>query len=212
MKYAWIAVLIATLFLSACNQGAVTAEAVQVSALQTQAVETAFAVLTQDAPAATATATATLIPPATHTAVPDYSMIKHESIYFVGSSEMVVAFSLNGTHGEFHLTGNDYRYDCQVDPGNPDLLLCRGAYQAPGRVVIFNLHAAESATPILTMEMIIPSMYPPTPEGMYCEIEPLWVPPLTGNYGCYAVTCYLYGTYYDGTPDTCIQPWRWPVP
>jgi hypothetical protein len=47
---------------------------------------------------------------------------------------------------------------------------------------------------------------------MTCEIEPLWILPLTGPEGCYAVTCYINGVYYDGTPKTFDLLWRWPVP
>jgi len=66
----------------------------------------------------------------------------------------------------------------------------------------------------LEVELIIPNAYPSTPEGMWCEIEPLWVAPLTGPEGCYAVTCYLNGVFVnEGTPNTCERPWMYgPVP
>jgi hypothetical protein len=78
--------------------------------------------------------------------------------------------------------------------------------------MIFHLLEASRTDPVLTLDIIIPSFYPPTPVGMKCEVEPLWVSPLTGTYGCYAVTCYIGNTYYGGTKDTCVNPWIWPVP
>ena len=127
---------------------------------------------------------------------------------------MVVVFDLNGKSGEFRLTGNEYTYTCQLSPTDADTLRCLGAYQAPGREVIFKLYEASRTDPVLIQDMIIPDSLPPTPEGMACDIEPLWEvhPEIDPNYGCYAVTCYINSQYYAGTQDTCIQPWLWPVP
>jgi hypothetical protein len=199
--------------LSACSAVSGTSTPDDRSPLQTQAVGTAFAMLTQSAPAPTGTAlVATKTPTSSRTPGVDYSVIKFESLYLNGTSETVLIFALHGVRGEFYVTGNDYTYMCKPAPTDPDQLFCRGEYQPPGYEVLYKFFVVGQVEPILTRSMIIPSPYPPTPEGMRCEIEPLWVAPLTGTYGCYAVTCYLNGQYYDGTADTCIQPWRWPVP
>ncbi|KAF0106560.1 MAG: hypothetical protein FD146_2468 [Anaerolineaceae bacterium] len=215
MKRLILAALAITFLLAACGPSAASPTPLDVPAMQTQAVQTAYAMLTLTAPAATPTplptATGTPVPPATSTPTPDFSVIKHESLYFNGTAEMVLVFALNGARGEFRLTGNEYAYECQPAADDPDQLLCRGAFQAPGREVIFNLYESSRSEALLTLDILIPSLYPPTPEGMWCEIEPLWMG-LGGGYGCYAVTCTINGQYYDGTPDTCVQPWRWPVP
>jgi hypothetical protein len=216
MKRPFLAALVITFLLSACGPSAATSTPLDVPAMQTQAVETAYAMLTLTAPAVTATplptATGTPVPPPTGTPTPDFSAVKHVNLYFTGTTGMVIVFALNGARGEFRLTGNDYTYECAPSPDNPDQLLCRGAFQAPGREVLFNLYESSRTDPLLTFDYTIPSLYPPTPEGLKCEIEPLWVAPLTGPAGCYAVTCYLNGSSYPGTPNTCDQPWQWPVP
>jgi len=50
----------------------------------------------------------------------------------------------------------------------------------------------------------------PSPEGMSCEVEPQWNNPAPGHeigYGCFAVSCYLNGTYFYGNNATCQTPW-----
>ena len=120
-------------------------------------------------------------------------------------------FALNGAQGSFHGQGNEYPYECRLLTEQPDKLYCFGAYQAPGREMLFMLFEANRSDPILTIETITPSAYPPTPVGMRCEIEPLWVG-LGGETGCYAVTCYVGDSVYGSTPNTCDKPWKWPVP
>jgi hypothetical protein len=211
-----LAALAIIFLLVACGPSATPATP-DVASMQTQAVATAYAMLTLTAPAATITplptATGTPVPTATATATPDFSAVKYVNLYFTGTNGMVVIFALNGARGEFRLTGNEYAYECQPAADNPDQLLCRGAYQAPGREVIFNLYESSQTDALLTLDLIIPSLYPPTPEGMKCEIEPLWVRfPGSYAYGCYAVTCSINGIYYGGSADTCTNPWIWPVP
>jgi len=127
---------------------------------------------------------------------------------------MVVIFDLQGKDGEFVLTGNEYTYACQFSPTDVNSLRCLGAYQAPGREVIFKLYKAGHTDPVVIQDMIIPDSVPPTPDGMVCDIEPLWVshPEIDPNYGCYSVTCYINSQYYAGAQDTCVQSWPWPVP
>ena len=176
---------------------------------------TATLLLATDTPQPTATSTPTETPVPTPTAspTPDFSVVKFDKYYSIGTTTMVIVYALNGVRGEFHATGKDiYMYECKYDPDNADKLLCQGAYQGLGREIIFKLYEVSRVDPILINNILIEPLYPPTPEGMTCEIEPLWVLPLHGTYGCYAVTCYLNGGYYGGTTDTCIQPWLWPVP
>ncbi len=206
------AALAAIVFLSACGQAAATPTPIDVPAISTDAVGTVFAALTQSAPTATIVPTLAATDTPTATSTPDYSVIKYDHLYFSGSTKMVIVFALNGATGEFHVIGNNYTYDCKPSPDNSDKLLCTGAFQAPGREVIFQLFEASLADPILTADVKIPSLYPPTPVGMQCEIEPLAGFGFPAN--CYAVTCYLNGIYVnEGTPNTCDQPWRYgPVP
>jgi hypothetical protein len=208
------AALAAILLLAACSPAATTSTPIDVSAISTSAVETAYAALTRSAPTATTVPTlaATNTPVATST--PDYSTIKFDLIYFQNETYLVVTFKLNNVRGQFSGEGNGYLFKCTTLSDTPDNLRCVGPYQAPGRRMLFHLFANNTTTPILEVELIIPNTYPSTPEGMWCEIEPLWVAPLTGPEGCYAVTCYLNGVFVDqGTQNTCDQPWQYgPVP
>jgi hypothetical protein len=210
-----LAALAAIIFLAACSPAVATPTPVDVSAISTSAVETAYAALTASAPTATPVPTlpptlaATSTPVAT--ATPDYSVIKFDLIYFQ-NSELVVTFQLNNARGQFTGEGNGHQFECTTLSDTPDNLRCVGPYLAPGLELLFHLFAANNPTPILQVDLLVPSTFPPTPEGMRCEIEPLWVAPLTGPLGCYAVTCYIGASYYDGTPNTCEKPWRWPVP
>ena len=50
----------------------------------------------------------------------------------------------------------------------------------------------------------------PSPEGLSCEVEPQWNNPAPGHeigIGCFAVSCYLNGSYYYGNNATCQTPW-----
>jgi hypothetical protein len=219
MKYFILpAALAGILLLSACGPAAATPIPIDVASISTQAVETAYAGLTLSAPNSTAAPTLTPTLAATETptatATPDLSVIKFDAIYFQNGNMLVVTFKLNGARGQFSGEGNGYLFECTSLPDTPDALRCVGAYQAPGRQMVFHLFANSNPTPILATELIIPNTYPSTPVGMWCEIEPLWVAPLTGPEGCYAVTCYRNGVFVnEGTPNTCDQPWYYgPVP
>jgi hypothetical protein len=216
MKHLTLPAITMILLLAACSPAAAIPTTLDINSLQTQAVQTAYAELTQLAPAATITSTPlptdTPLPPATSTPEFDFSKIKYTNLYFNSTTEMVLIFSLNGARGEFNLIGNNYQYACTPSRDNPDQIVCRGAYQAPGREVVFSLYETSRVDPIYSVDLVIPSFYPPTPEGLICEIEPLWVLPLTGPEGCYAVSCQLNGVPYPGTPNSCDQPWQWPVP
>lgn len=213
-RSALAAVLAAMLLLPACGPAAATPTPIDVSAISTSAVETAYTGLTQSAPTATILPTLAATDTPTATATLDLSVIKFDLIYFQQGNVLVVTFKLNGVRGEFSGEGNGYLFECSTLPEAPDVLRCVGDYQAPGRELFFHLLTQGSTIPILEVELIIPNAYPSTPEGMWCEIEPLWVAPLTGPEGCYAVTCYRYGVFVnEGTPNTCDQPWYYgPVP
>lgn len=208
------AVLAGILLLSACGPAAATPTPIDVSAISTSAVETAYAGLTQSVPTATIIPTLAATATPTATATPDLSVIKFEVIYFQNGNMLVVTFKLNGARGQFSGEGNGYLFECSTLPDALDTLRCVGDYQAPGRQMVFHLLANNNPTPILATELIIPNTYPSTPVGMWCEIEPLWVAPLTGPEGCYAVTCYRNGVFVnEGTANTCDQPWMYgPVP
>lgn len=50
----------------------------------------------------------------------------------------------------------------------------------------------------------------PSPQGMYCEVEPLFGNPAPGRdvaYGCFAVSCFQNGTLVYGNEATCLNPW-----
>jgi hypothetical protein len=206
--------LVVILVLAACGPAAATSTPINVSAISTSAVETAFAALTQSVPTATLVPTLSATNTPAVTATPDYSVIKFDLIYFQDGTRLVVTFKLNNVRGEFTGEGNGYLFNCTTLSDTPDNLRCVGPYQAPGRELLFHLFAVNNTTPILEIGLIVPSTYPSTPVGMWCEIEPLWVAPLTGPEGCYAVTCYLNGIFVnEGTPNTCDQPWMYgPVP
>jgi hypothetical protein len=170
-------------------------------------------------PQPTLTLTPTIIPTSTPspTTTPDFSIITFDYIYFEGTNRTVFVFTLNGAQGIFTAVGTaagtDFSYECKTLPDQPDKLYCFGPFQAPGREMVFKLSETNRIDPILTFNTIMPSLYPPTPVGMWCEIEPLWIN-FGGDYGCYVVTCLINGVYVDeGTPNTCEQPWRYgPVP
>jgi hypothetical protein len=168
---------------------------------------------TTPTPTPTVVPTATPIPTATATSTPtpDYTLIKYFSLYFNGTSETVLVFTLNGVTGEFRGEGNDYPYTCRLLADQPDKLYCTGAYQAPGREMFFHLYEANQIDPVLSLDIIVPSSLPPTPVGLTCEIEPLFNSG-QGPKGCYAITCVLpNGDYWGGTPNNCDIPWPyWP--
>jgi hypothetical protein len=208
----------AILLLVACLPTVATPTPVDVSAIVTSAVGTAFTELTMAAPTTTAipTLTPTLTPTDTPvpTSMPDYSGIKFVSLYLINVSQTVFVFQLNGSRGEFRGTGNDLlQFECNVSAEEPNKLSCYGPYQAPGQEILFKLFPADRTDPVLTVDMIAPDAYPPTPVGMTCDSEPLWLRfPGQYDYGCYAVSCYINSTYYGGSADTCTNPWMWPVP
>lgn len=217
--------LVLTLALaSACGGAETTATpTIAAGALETRVVETAYASLTETAMQSAYTGLTqiagvptmlaqTPTPTATSTPTVDYSVITFSHLFVDGTEETVVVFKLNGASGDFTLMGNEHTYFCKPQRDDPDILICRGVFQPVGYHVTYILYVEGNPEPIMTREMVIPFLYPPTPVGMNCEIEPLWVAPLTGPYGCYAVTCYIGSTYYDGTTNTCENPWTWPVP
>ncbi len=202
-----LAALIALVILGACTPVAPPQQFISPVPVNTSTSLPSPTIEPTQTPKPTATSTATSIP------TPDYSLIKFAYLYANGTTETVFVFNLNGIRGMFHGEGNKYLYTCKSLPDNADKLYCTGDYQASGRNVVFQLFDAGRKDPVQTMKIGIPSYIPPTPIGMTCEIEPLWVAPLTGSYGCYAVTCYIGGQYYGGTEDTCTNPWPWwPVP
>lgn len=130
---------------------------------------------------------------------------------FYGENQTVFVFAMNGATGEFHATADHKEYECRVLPDQPDKIFCYGQLQGSGREVLLELYATGVVTPVVSIAIVVPSRIPPTPFGMQCEIEPLWVG-FGQPEGCHAVTCTINSVYNGGTANTCITPWLWPIP
>jgi hypothetical protein len=155
--------LTAVLVATGCKPSNATITPVSVNALFTQAVETAHVMLTESAVPTTFTPlpVPTDTPLPSPTVTPKYSAVKYEYIYFINATQLVLVFTLNGARGNFHVTGNHYDYECTPAADTPDQLYCYGAFQEPGREVIFMLYGTSRSDPLLTLDILIPDMPPP---------------------------------------------------
>lgn len=168
-------------------------------------------------PSQTPTSTDTPIPPTiTPTSTPDFTQIK-----------LIGAYDIHQVYGSFTqiiiemgtLTGNYYgmvdgvKYKCSFRNDFPTQMNCFGPNVFYGRNYKFALYSELLQEPIFNSSFIFTSP-PPTPVGMYCEIEGLWTELVgkIGGVGCYAVTCWINGVYYGGTQDSCKNPWPWIPP
>lgn len=171
----------------------------------------------------TATASQTALPSATSipatmtlTPTPDYSQIKLYGTRDVrggyGSLTLVI-LEMGNLQGEYFGMGDGNKYNCEFSEDFPSQLNCFGPIVPYQQKIKFSLFIPTSPDPVFntTFSFTGPG---PTPMGMYCEIEPLWTEVLNhiGNVGCYAVTCWINGTYYGGVQDSCKQYWPWIPP
>jgi hypothetical protein len=152
----------------------------------------------------------------TATPTPDFSKISLYGVQDVresyGSFTLVI-LEMGSSAGVFYGMGNGERYPCQYSKDYPTQLNCFGPTVAYQQKVNFSLYLTTLPDPVFNTAFRF-SGPPPTPMGMYCEIEPLWTEVLhhIGGVGCYAVTCWVNGTYYGGVQDSCKEYWPWIPP
>ena len=163
-------------------------------------------------PLATPIPTNTRIPTdtATPTPSPDYSqiyLIRTFAVYEQSSQVFLNIGSLTGEYyaiGRYGGLGNIY-FQCTNNLEQLNEIVCNGGSIPFGLRIYFNLYDAE------TNELVYNNMVSftgpiPSPVGVVCEAEPLWESN-QGDLGCWAITCYLNGSWYGGTGNTCFKPW-----
>jgi len=147
------------------------------------------------------------------TPTPDYSKILLYGTDESYGSYTLVILEMGILSGEFYGMGNGEKYSCQYSKTSPTQLNCFGPGVAYQQKVDFSLYLISLPEPVFNTTFRF-SGPPPTPMGMYCEIEPLWTEVLhhIGGVGCYAVTCWVDGKYYGGVQDSCKEYWPWIPP
>jgi hypothetical protein len=161
------------------------------------------------------TATSTLIIPTL-----DYNQIKLFGAHLINNaygSFTQVILDMGNLQGNFYGIGNADKYKCEFLKDNPTQLNCTGNPVLSEKLITFSLFITEQSEPIFsTTYRFIVAL--PTPNGMYCEVEGLWTDLMQSlhNYhnepGCYAVTCWIDGSYYGGVEDSCKKYWPWIPP
>jgi len=116
---------------------------------------------------------------------------------------------IGNLQGEFYGTAyiSDYYYDfvCGRDINHPEHLICRGPALPFGKKIFYRLFSLPEETTAYENFIMFTGVIP-SPTGVACEIEPLWL--VHGKeVGCYAATCWQNGSYLGGTENTCETPW-----
>jgi len=159
----------------------------------------------------------TNIPPTiTVTPTPDYTQIKLYGAHLIQGnygSLTQVSLEMGNLQGEFYgIAGND-NYKCKFRKDIPTQMDCVGAPVPENKRINFSLFISTQTEPIFKTTYIFSGVMP-TPQGMVCEIEGLWTDIIKSRGyisepGCYAVTCWINGTYYGGVQDSCKEYWPW---
>jgi len=162
------------------------------------------------------TKTTSLSATSTITPTPDYSQITlfgAQDIRELYGSATLLILEMGTIRGDFFGIGDGEKYSCEFSKDFPTQLNCFGPTVPYQKKVDFSLFVITNSEPIFNTTFRF-SGPPPTPMGMYCEIEPLWTDVLNhiGNVGCYAVTCWINGSYYGGVQDSCKEYWPWIPP
>lgn len=157
-------------------------------------------------PSPTATSTATMTPVPTLDA-------NASSVIYVGGTAGALYFSLRlpVSSGRFWAQVNGAAYNCHWLSAYPFVLTCAGAWlppETPFEIQLYELESGALVLSLLAPGYARPTLTPTPLKGnpdWTCEVEPLWVPPLTGEYGCYAATCYsrTMHQYVGGTVNSC---------
>jgi hypothetical protein len=221
MKFSRMAIFFVPclLFITSCSPNSTKASETSVPTIPQET----FA-LSTSTPTATASQTTqpsvTSVPPTiTVPPTPDYSQITMIGAYAIqgqyGNFTQVI-LDIGNLQGEFiGIVGTD-QYKCEPRTDIPTQINCVGLPVIKDRQIKFSLFLPAITEPIFSTSFLLPGAIP-TPEGMVCEIEPLWTDVIRarGYYaepGCYAVSCWLNGTYYGGVQDSCKEYWPWIPP
>ncbi len=169
-------------------------------------------------PTSTMTPTSTSTP--SQTPVPTLSA-ESSRVLGVGESNggTFLTLELPISSGNYQLDINGNRYQCEWVVGYENRLYCTGAKIPPAQPFTLYLWDIDANAIVLTMESkgyVAATAVAGNPDWT-CEVEPLWVAPLTGPYGCYAVTCYsrTSGERVAGTENSCEDPfpyWLYQTP
>jgi hypothetical protein len=152
----------------------------------------------------------------TSTPTPDFSQIQLIGAHAIqgkyGSFTLVI-LDVGSLQGDFYGLGDGQRYKCEFRLDITTQIDCKGPSAPYNKQINFSLFASSHAEPVFKTNYNFSGILP-TPIGMYCEIEPLWTEVLhyQGDVGCYAVTCWVNGTYYGGVEDSCKEYWPWIPP
>lgn len=165
------------------------------------------------APTATPTPTLTPTPTATPTPTPWATLQPGDAVIgYVTANASWLYFSIRlPVDGDgFWAEINDSRYTCTWARSVTGWLSCAGPWLPPRTPFTVWLHAPDDT---VIAELAAAGYEPPRPTATpilanpdwVCEVEPLWVPPLTGPHGCYAATCYSRSShrYVGGTQNSC---------
>ena len=211
--------LLVGVFVTACGPAATPTVAVPPSATLVPSTATAAATLTS-----TPVPTSTETPIPTETATPSVTPIptfdpassEIKGMGRVREDKTFITIDLPTMLGEYYADINGEIYNCSPVERYENRLYCIGKVIPYGVPLVVELHEKSTDAVVLVLESI---GYGPDMVGdpnLTCEVEPLWVPPLTGPFGCYAVTCYYRtGGYATGTENSCTTPfpyWLYQTP
>lgn len=174
----------------------------------------------------TATASQTALPSATSipatmtmTPTPDYSQITMIGAYAIQGSYgnfTQVILDIGNLQGEFYGKAGTDPYKCEFRTDIPTQINCVGVPVTKDRQIKFSLFLPSMTEPVFSTSFILAGAIP-SPQGMVCEIEPLWTDVIRARGyfaepGCYAVSCWIDGKYFGGVQDSCKEYWPYMPP